>query len=303
MRAMPTLSAIAGVARAPFLLLPVTLVAAGASAAAYDGRVSLVASVLAVVGLTALHAAVNAFNEASDMQTGIDLHTTRTPFSGGSGTLPAGAMTPAGANLVGTAGSVVGLAIGGYFIWRIGWWPFALVMALGAVSVVCYTQVFARSGVGEIFAGLGLGLLPVVGSALVQDGVIGPAAWAAGIPAFLMTFNLLLLNEFPDEEADRAGGRKNLVLMLGRKGAALVFALAAIATPLSVLAAVVAGVLPAWALAASLVGAWFVRPAVQWSLTRPAEPVPIPAMAGNVIWNLSTNTLIAVALGMAAWMR
>ena len=32
-------------------------------------------------------------------------------------------------------------------------------------------------------------------------------ALAAGVPAFLMTFNLLFLNEFPDEEADRAGGR------------------------------------------------------------------------------------------------
>ncbi len=30
-----------------------------------------------------------------------------------------------------------------------------------------------------------------------------PAAWSAALPAFLMTFNLLLLNEFPDEEADR----------------------------------------------------------------------------------------------------
>jgi 1,4-dihydroxy-2-naphthoate octaprenyltransferase len=37
-----------------------------------------------------------------------------------------------------------------------------------------------------------------------------------------MTFDLLLLNELPDEEADRAGGRRNLVLILGRRAAALV---------------------------------------------------------------------------------
>ena len=102
-------------------------------------------------------------------------------------------------------------------------------MALGAVSVLIYTQVFARTGVGEVFAGLGLGLLPVVGTALVQRGTIGPAAWAAGVPAFLMTFNLLLLNEFPDEKADRAGGRLNLVLLLGRSRAALVYVAAAVA--------------------------------------------------------------------------
>jgi hypothetical protein len=30
--------------------------------------------------------------------------------------------------------------------------------------------------------------------------------------------------------------------------------------------------------------------------------VPIPAMAGNVIWNLATNTLLAAGLGLAAYL-
>jgi len=64
-----------GVVRAPFLALPVTLVAAGAAAGAYEGAFGWGPSLLALVGLVALHAAVNAFNEASDMTTGIDLHT------------------------------------------------------------------------------------------------------------------------------------------------------------------------------------------------------------------------------------
>lgn len=299
---MSKLSAFAGVARAPFLLLPVTLVASGAAAAAYDDRASLLAGGLALIGLVALHAAVNAFNEASDMKTGIDLHTTRTPFSGGSGTLPSGALSRGGAIAVGGAGSAIGLAVGVYFLWRIGWWPLAGIMGMGALAVLMYTQVFARSGVGEVFAGLGLGFLPVVGTALVQRGAIGPAAWAAGIPAFLMTFNLLLLNEFPDEEADRAGGRRNLVLLLGRRSAAAVYAFAAVVTPLAIAAAVVMGALPAIALIGVLPG-WFVAPAVRWALARPHEPVPIPAMAGNVIWNLVTNVCLAAGLGLAAWLN
>ena len=79
-----------GIARANFLLLPVTLVAVGAAAAAYDGNFDPVATVAALLGLVALHAAVNAFNEYSDFRRGIDLETQRTPFSGGSGTLPGG---------------------------------------------------------------------------------------------------------------------------------------------------------------------------------------------------------------------
>ena len=298
---MSRLAAYAGVARAPFLLLPFTLVAAGAAAAAYDDRASLPASVLALVGLVALHAAVNAFNEASDMRSGIDLQTTRTPFSGGSGTLPSGAIPVREAVWVGVAGSAIGLAIGIYFITRLGWWPLSAVMVLGAIAVLIYTEVFARTGVGEIFAGLGLGLLPVVGTALVQRGTIGHAAWAAGVPAFLMTFTLLLLNVFPDERADRAGGRLNLVLLLGRRAAALVYIAAAVATPAAIAAAVLAKWLPPLALLGCL-PFWFAVPAVGWAASRPDQPVPIPAMAGNVTWNLATNSLVAVGLGVAAYL-
>jgi 1,4-dihydroxy-2-naphthoate octaprenyltransferase len=298
---MSKLAAYAGVARAPFLLLPVTLVASGAAAAAYDDRASVLASALALVGLVALHAAVNAFNEASDMRSGIDLETTRTPFSGGSGTLPSGALPVGGAVGVGVAGSLIGLVVGIYFVWRVGWWPLVPIMAIGAFSVLIYTQVFARGGVGEFFAGLGLGLLPVVGTALVQGGAIGPAAWTAGVPAFLMTFNLLLLNEFPDEKADRAGGRRNLVLLLGRRTAALVYAAAALATPLAIATAVIAGALPQLALIGCL-PFWFAVPAIRWAISRPHEAVPIPALAGNVAWNLATNTMLSVALGVAAYL-
>ena len=57
------------------------------------------------------------------------------------------------------------------------------------------------------------------GAALVQDGSWSPAAVWVAIPAFLMTFNLLLLNEFPDYQADKSVGKKTLVVALGREQA------------------------------------------------------------------------------------
>ena len=111
-----------GVARANFLLLPVTLVAVGAAAAACDGAFDLVTTIAALLGLVALHAAVNAFNEYSDFRRGIDLETERTPFSGGSGTLPGG--EPARIALgVGIGGSVFGIIVGIYFLYI--HWPSA----------------------------------------------------------------------------------------------------------------------------------------------------------------------------------
>lgn len=286
-----------GVARAPFLLLPVTLVAAGAAAAAVQGAFAWGPTLLALVGLVLLHAAVNALNEASDMTTGIDLRTTRTPFSGGSGTLPAGRLSVRATRLFAYTCAVVGGLIGGWFALRLG--PlFALLMAVGAAAVLFYSDVFARAGVGELMAGLGLGALPVWGSAWVQGPPPGPAALWAGVPAFFMTFNLLLLNEFPDEEADRAGGRQNLVLLLGRKGAALVYAGAAVLAPLAIVVAVALKVFPLVALVAVVPSLLLAKPLV-WAFGDTREPVPIPAMSANVAWNLATNSTLALALAAA----
>ncbi len=294
---MAGLKAFLGVARAPFLLLPFTLVASGAAAGAYADSVHWGRTILALVGLLALHAAVNAFNEASDMRTGIDLRTRRTPFSGGSGTLPAGRMSPRTAFLFALAVSGVGLAIGLVLLFESG--PVLLpILVLGAVFVLSYTDLLARSGVGELAAGLGLGALPVLGTAIVQAGRIEPEAVAAAVPAFFMTFNLLLLNEFPDEKADQEGGRRNLVLLMGRKGAALIYVAAAILTPASIAVAVVAGALPPLCLLGILPSMLLVPP-FRWALGDRAGEVPIPALGANVAWNLLTNLTVAAALAFS----
>jgi 1,4-dihydroxy-2-naphthoate octaprenyltransferase len=286
-----------GIIRAPFLILSVTLVASGAAAAAYDGAFSWSRTLVALVGLVALHAAVDALNEASDMRTGIDLHTKRTPFSGGSGTLPAGHLPERTAWNVGYGAFAIGAVCGLWFLFKVGWIILPILVA-GAVCVLAYTDRLARIGIGEIAAGLGLGALPVVGTALVQDATIGPAAVAASVPAFFMTFNLLLLNEFPDEEADRRGGRRNLVRIMGRKMAAWIYALAALATPFAILVGVLFEALPIHCALATLPSLLLVQP-LRWALGNPEEPVPIPALGVNVAWNNGTNLILAATLLLA----
>lgn len=287
----------AGVARAPFLLLPLTLVASGAAAAAWDGFFSWPRTLLAAVGLVALHMAVNIFNEWSDMRTGIDLRTERTPFSGGSGTLPAGGMSTGTAFWFAVVCSGLGLAIGVWFFRQFGWVLVPIFLA-GAISVVAYTDVLARIGVGEMAAGFGLGAGSVIGAALVQSGAWSEAAAWAAIPAFFMTFNLLLLNEFPDETADREGGRRNLVILMGRQKAAVVYAVAGLCTPVAIVFAVAAGALPLVCLVAIVPSLLLAKP-LKWAFRDPGASVPIPALGSNVIWNLATNTLLAIALTVA----
>jgi 1,4-dihydroxy-2-naphthoate octaprenyltransferase len=276
------------------------LVAAGAAAAAYDGTFSWVRTVVAFVGLLSLHVSANVFNEVSDMRTGVDTKTERTPFSGGSGTLPSGAMSPRTATAFAVATGLIGLAIGVWFYFLIGW-PVLPFMVLGAIFVVGYTDVLTKVGIGEIAAGLGLGGLPVAGVALVQNGIIGPAAIAAAIPATFMTFNLLLLNEFPDEAADRVGGRRHLVIQLGRRRAAIVYSVAGLLTPTSIVLSVALGSLPISSLVAILPSLLLVKP-LKWAFRSPNDAVPVSALGANVAWNHLTNLLLAAGLVLAIYM-
>lgn len=291
---MPTIAALSGISRGPFLTLPIALVATATAAASCAGTWVPLYAGLALVGLLALHIAVDAINEARDAETGIDFNTQRTPFSGGSGTIPSGALSIRFAYIWGLCFAALGAGIGVWFLIEVGTGMLPI-FALGALAVLGYTHLLLRVGLGEIFAGLGLGGLPVIGAAMIHTGTVPDAALAAAIPATLMTFNLLLLNEFPDVEADRQGGRQHLVILLGRRGAAWVFFAAGIGVPVSIVASVALGWLPPLCLLACLPTLILV-PALRWSLASPESHPPVPAMGGNVIWNHATHAVLIATL-------
>jgi 1,4-dihydroxy-2-naphthoate octaprenyltransferase len=285
------------VARVPFLALPVTLVALAMAAAAVAGTVDPVRTGVALIGLLAAHVAVNAFNEVSDYERGIDQRTDRTPFSGGSGALPEGDADSDGARRLGYVSAGVAAAVGAWFVGLVGA-PVVPLLVAGAIFVLGYTDVFARVALGEIAAGLGLGGLPVLGVVLVQDGTVGPVALAVAVPASILTFELLLLNEFPDQTPDRRGGRQNLLHVFGRRRAAWLYVLAGLAVPLSIAGFVFGGVLPPLALLGTIPSALLARP-FRWALARPTASVPVAALRDNVVWMLATNVALAVGLALS----
>jgi 1,4-dihydroxy-2-naphthoate octaprenyltransferase len=77
-----------GPARVPFLALPPVCALLGVSTALWEtGKVNLWYALLALIGAVSSHVSVNSFNEYMDFKSGLDTKTTRTLFSGGSGTL------------------------------------------------------------------------------------------------------------------------------------------------------------------------------------------------------------------------
>jgi 1,4-dihydroxy-2-naphthoate octaprenyltransferase len=169
------------------------------------------------------HISVNLFNELSDYRTGIDRHTFRTPFSGGSGMMQAGKTSPGAVAFAAYSSMAVSAAIGLYFFALRGW-LILVFMIFGAVAIRFYTPVLARWLLGELFSGLTLGSFVVMGTYYALSGRLGIDIILLSIPPGILTSMLLFLNEFPDAEADRKGGRYHLVIHLGKKKSSTLYA-------------------------------------------------------------------------------
>jgi 1,4-dihydroxy-2-naphthoate octaprenyltransferase len=72
-------------------------------------------------------------------------------------------------------------------------------------------------GWGEILIGFCYGWLPIATGFFLFTGFFIQQILLLSIPVGLSIFNVILINEFPDEEADRTIGRKNLVVRFGKE--------------------------------------------------------------------------------------
>jgi len=160
--------------RLPFLVLTPACVLVGLGTAVWTtGKVSVLHFALALIGAICAHISVNAFNEYFDFQSGLDGRTARTPFSGGSGTLPANPAAARKALAVSVITLLLTAAIGLYFVFLRGWALLPLGL-LGLVTIFAYTPWLARYPLLCLVApGLGFGPCMVLGTHFVLTGEVG----------------------------------------------------------------------------------------------------------------------------------
>jgi 1,4-dihydroxy-2-naphthoate octaprenyltransferase len=72
-------------------------------------------------------------------------------------------------------------------------------------------------GLGEILIGFCYGWLPIATGFFLLTGFFSPQILLFSIPVGLSVFNVILINEFPDKEADHAIGKRNLVVRFGKE--------------------------------------------------------------------------------------
>ncbi len=285
------------VVRAQFLLLSLVLALLGASLAWYETRLAgtdftLGYAVLAFVGILLAHVSVNVLNDYFDYKSGVDLKTQRTPFSGGSGSIVNGLITPQQALWIGIGSLVVIVPLGVYFTLTVGWGLLPLLL-VAAGCIVLYTPLILKFGWPEWAPGVGLGSLPVLGAFFVQTGAFPIAAVVASIPSGILVHNLLLLNEFPDTEADATANRRTLPIALGKRRASWIYSALTGIVYLWIVGAVIAGQMPPFALLGLLTLPLAVK-AVQGSMHYDDMAQLVPGMASNVMVVLLTQLLMAI---------
>jgi len=278
--------------RPQFLILSVVLAVLGTSIAWYEGHFNWGEALLAGFGLVLAHAACNVLNDYFDYKSGVDKVTRETPFSGGSGMLKKGLLTPREVLWIGIVCLLIDLPIGIYFILVKGWLLLPL-LAVAAFCIILYSPLVLHGHWPEWSPGLGLGVLPVLGMYFSQTGYYSWPALIASIPSGFLVHNLLLLNEFPDIEADKVAHRRTLPITAGPRNAAIVYTTATVLTYLWVMGAVALKVMPVFTLL-SLLTLPFAVKAIRGSFKSGDMSVLVPAMAANVMVVLLTQLLIGI---------
>lgn len=211
--------------RAPFFtatLVPIVL--GGVIAWSTAGVFNWWYFILSLIGGICLHAGTNIANDYWDHKSSndeVNVEYVR-PFTGGSRMIQLGLLTPNEVLWEAIFFFLVATIIGIYLTWALG----LTVLVLGIIAVIsgffyCAPPLrLSYHGLGEIAIGLNFGPLMVFGAYWVQTQTFSWLPFVAAVPTGILIAAVVYINEFQDAAADRAVGRKHLIVRWGKeKGA------------------------------------------------------------------------------------
>ena len=280
--------------RIRFLLASVIAVSNGLAIAYWkNGTIDPIYAILTYIGVVFLHASVDLLNDYWDHKRGIDSATRRTKFSGGTGVLPENLLTPRAVYIAGIIFLILGASIGAYFV-AIRGITIALILIFAVLAIYFYSTRIVNAGLGELFVAIKSAMI-VLGTLYVQNAVLEPAALYSGIIVGILSATVLFINSFPDYEADRSKGRRNLVIILGRETASAIFPIFIIAA----YALITGGIFLGFTKIYSLISFASIPLAIKsiWSLRKEPESIEkvVPAMASAVSYSRITGFLLAIS--------
>ena len=265
----------------------------GAAAAAGDGPLSWAWLAATVAGIFCVEAAKNASGEIVDFDSGADLAVApedRSPFSGGKRVLVDGLLSRGQVAAVAAAGYALAAAAGLAIV--LAREPRVLALGVAGLALAFFYHApplrLSYRGLGELAVAVCYGPLIACGTYLVQRGSVSREVLLASLPLGVMVAAFLWINEFPDARADRAAGKRTLVVRLGRPRAAHAFLGLVTAAYAGVALLPVAG-LPALVVLGLLGAPLAYRAAIRLAVADGDTAAIVPAQG----WTLASFVLLA----------
>jgi len=165
-------------------------------------------------------------------------------------------------------------------------------LVFGILSIYFYSTKIANYGFGEILLVV-KGTLIVVGTYYVQSLAFATTPVLVGIIMGLLSSSALYVNQFPDFDADKQCGRRNLVVRLGLRNAARVYVVYPVLSYGLLTVGVMMGCIPAIALLSAVAVPLFYRTFKM--LTYGNFDSLFPAMTQNVLGTRIVGIVVTLA--------
>jgi 1,4-dihydroxy-2-naphthoate octaprenyltransferase len=208
--------------RVVFLLGGFLLYALGAALATQSGReINWAAYFLGQLLITSIQLMGQYLNEHYDREVDSLVENNRTWFSGGSGILSEGSVSPGSVLAAARVCAVVAL-VAGTFASFISLWmiPIIIFCFLGSWFYSSPPLTLMSSGWGELSTSVIVALVVPIAGSCMQGGIPPGELWLICIPLVLVHAGMLISFQIPDHDADQFVGKKTLTVRLGQRGAA-----------------------------------------------------------------------------------
>lgn len=213
----------------PFIALTIVISLLGAAITFGETRaLNVWLWILSAAGLVCIHFGTSCLNDYFDFLSGTDnINPAPTVFSGGSRVIQEGALSPKALLAAGSLFVGIGSAIGLYLFFQKG----PLILLLGAIGVflaVGYVHPkinLSKIGLGELAVGFAFGPIMLSGVYYVQSGAVDYRIILTGFIMGILAASVLWINQIPDYEADKATGKTNWAVRLGKKKASRAYAI------------------------------------------------------------------------------
>ena len=212
------------------------------------GTMDPAAFVLVVVGVTINHFGLNMIDDAFDYlhfvdRTGLE---SQNPYTGGSRVITEGLLSVRQV----ISGAVICFGITaaiGFYLAYVKGWPVLALGIFGLLSSIFYTAPpvrFGYRGFGELGLLVNFGPVIGLGAYYVQTGKLAMEPLLISLVLGCMMWSMITINEIPDYESDRAGGKMNLVARFGKESGIVLYAAGLVAAYAILIATVLARIAP-----------------------------------------------------------